>query len=654
MRRYLIWILFILLVWSAAPAFGQARPLAILHTNDLHSHFRGFAPESEYTPDTVGDDAVVGGFARLARAIDQAREDRSGAALTVDAGDFSMGTLYHLAFRERAYEARLLTQMGYDAATFGNHEFDFGPRGLARMLETARYYNGLPRMVQANARFDAKDPRDDELEKAWKNVGVKPYTIITRAGLRVGLFGLLGRDAAEVTPWARPVRFADAVETSREIVEILRKKERVDLVVALSHGGLEDDISRSEDEILARKVRGIDVIVSGHTHTLLEQPRRVKDTLIVQAGSYGRALGILDLVVEADEKVRFVAWRALPINDRLPGRPDITARVDEFSREIDEEFLASQGYRMDGVLAETKVDLVGADAESNLGNLAADGIRWAADRHRAKAEEPVVAAMISNGVLRDDLIGGLTGRIQTADAFRTVPLGLGPDGRPGYPLVSFYLTAAEIKKALEITPSIYPRKGSNYFVQVSGVKYTYNPHRLIFDRVTDVWLGDENAGYQPLDCSPNNARLYRVAADIYNAGFLKVIGGYTHGFLEIVPKNAQGQPLADLTEALMDADPAVEGIQEVKEWKAVLEYLKSFSDRDGNELPDVPDRYRAPTGRIQSQPTWHPWHLVRNPAWHTRAAALLASAIVAAAFFIWLRFRRRTAKGTPGGNPQKS
>ncbi len=149
----------------------------------------------------------------------------------------------------------------------------------------------------------------------------------------------------------------------------------------------------------------------------------------------------------------------------------------------------------------------------------------------------VVVAVESNGVIRDDLLRGVTGKVTVGDLFRTIPLGIGVDNTMAYPLLSFYLYGYELKKALEILTSIRPIKGDDYYLQISGLRFTYNPRRIIFDRVTDIETGSEEEGYQPLDYSKSNKKLYRVAANIYNASFLKLVGSFTYSMLEIVPKD---------------------------------------------------------------------------------------------------------------------
>jgi 5'-nucleotidase len=230
--------------------------------------------------------------------------------------------------------------------------------------------------------------------------------------------------------------------------------------------------------------------------------------------------------------------------------------------------------------------------------------------------------VISNGVIRDPVLKGKTGNVAVCDMFRAVPLGIGFDEADtlGYPLIIVHIYPSELKKTLEILTSVYPLKGSDYFIQVSGVRFTYNPHRMIFDRVTGIWLGNEEDGYTPLDYSESNHTLLGIAADIYNATFLKIIGKFTFHILDIIPKDSNGHPIDDLKTARVDADKKQPGIQELKEWKAVMEYIQSFPDTDGDGIPNIPEKYRGKLGRITAETTWNPYRLLEGGSYVTWTA----------------------------------
>ena len=643
----------LLLAALCVPAFSQETLFTIVHTNDMHSHLQGFAPERDYSPGTTGDDATVGGWARIATVIRNARADRGNPVLVLDAGDFLMGTLFHMLSREQAVELRLLKGMGYDAVGLGNHEFDLKPDSLARILEAASARGGMPQVLLSNAVFSAESDKDDSLERAFSRGLVKPYTLLTVNGVRIGIFALLGKEAAEVAPFSSPVDFRPAAEAARDMVKLLRGTEKADMVICLSHSGLWADPEKSEDLLLAKEVPGIDVIVSGHTHTRLDVPLVVNGTIIVQAWEHGRQVGILDFAWK-DGKASLRKYTTVKVTDAIAGDRAVQKEIEAAIAAIDRDVLAAHGLRYRQVLAETDTDMPLPLAESGLGNMVADSLRWyvnSVDSGLGDPADRVAFAVESNGVLRDEVARGKDGRITVADLFRVVPLGVGMDDTMAYPIITVYLTAAEIKKSLEILTSVYPMKGSDYYLQVSGVKFTFNPRRMLFDRVTGIWMGSEEEGYRPLDYSGRNRTLYRIAANMYNSTFLKLIGGFTYGILTIVPKDRDGRPIADLATARVDADKAAPGIQELKEWVGLMEYVRRFPDTNANGIPDIPPKYKAALGRNVSSPSWNPVSLLSRGTfvtWTVVGVVLLVLLIIAGIVVLVVRLATRGRRKRAG------
>jgi len=630
MKRLQIIIIFWLTFTFAPQALAAEKVITIIHSNDMHSHFLGAPPNIAYTPSVTGDDRTLGGWARIATVIKKVKQDRSNPVLVVDAGDFLMGSLFHMLSREQAFELRLLSMMGYDAVCLGNHEFDLKPGGLAKILTSARSSGNIPPLVASNVIFSAESDKDDALETIFNQGVVKPFRVLEKGGLRIGIFGLMGKDAAEVAPFASPVSFGDPIAAARKMVKVLRETQRVDLVICLSHSGLSENKKKSEDEILAREVDGIDIIISGHTHTRVNEALQINNTIIVQSWEYGKQLGVLDISYD-DGQVSLKNYRPVEINDTISGDAAISRKIEAFEAQITRRVLAEEGFSFREVIAETDFDLVLQTDESNLGNLIADSMRWYINKFDSDPSNPAtnpLVSIISNGVIRDPIVKGPSGQIAVCDAFRAIPLGIGFDKAQtmGYPLISIYVYPSELKKTFEVLTSIYPLKGSDYFIQVSGAKFTHNPHRMIFDRVTDIWLGDEENGYQQLDYSKSNRTLIRIGADIYNATFLKVIGDFTWQILKIVPKDRNGNPIEDLKRMRIDADRQNPGIQELKEWKAVIAYIQSFTDTDGDGLPNVPGKYRAKLGRNVAEASWNPYQLLKGGnyiTWLTFAALSL-------------------------------
>jgi len=620
--------------------------LTIIHTNDLHSHFLGFSPNRDYSPEVTGNDGTIGGWARIATAIKAEKAGRDSPVLVLDAGDFLMGSLFHMVSREEALELGLMKEMGIEVTTLGNHEFDLKPDGLARILESAVRKGKMPKIVASNLVFSDAKEGDDRLEKLFKQGLIKPYRVMQKGGLKIGLFGLVGEDAASVAPFASPIKFGNMIETAKRMVETLKKIEKVDLVICISHSGLSLDPTKSEDQLLAQSVPGIDVIISGHTHTRLPHPIVENSTVIVQSWEYGKQIGVLDLSV-ASGGVKVLDYKVLPIDDKILGDAKITAMIQAAKQLVNDKVLQPYNLDFDQVLVETDFDLHIEEKESNLGNLITDATRWAVDKAEYDSGDPLSRVSISvqsNGVIRDHILKGETGQVSVSDLFRTSPLGIGWDGSMSYPLVSMYVNASEVKKALEVLTTVYPMKGSDYYIQVSGAKMTYNPNRMLFDRVMEIRLEDENGNYQPLDPSGEGPRLYKIVTNIYNATFLKVIGSFTSGILTIVPKDKDGKPIEDLGKFRVDGDKDKEGVQEIKDWTALMTYVQTFKDKDGDGIPEIPVRYQGTQGRQVKAASLNPYNLLAGGnylTWIAFGVIILVLILVTLIVYVPLRIIRK-------------
>jgi len=347
------------------------------------------------------------------------------------------------------------------------------------------------------------------------------------------------------------------------------------------------------------------------------------------------------------------------IEDSIQADEKIHKKVKSYIDLINERVLKKENLNFHQVLAKTEFDLKFVDDESNLGNLIADSIRWEINRIDYDRDDPatkVVVAIESNGIIRDDLLRGKTGNVAVCDLFRTVPLGFSrADDTMGYPLITCYFYAHEIKKTMEVVTNIYPRKGSNFFLQVSGMRFKYNPNRVIFDRVTDIWIGSEDEGYQPLDYSASNKNLYRIATNIYNATFLGYVGRFTYGILDIVPKDRSGNPIFANTpkgnpfDALLslrvDVDKNKPGIQELKEWVVLMDYVRDFPDKDRDGFPDIPEKYKGKLGRIVKETSWNPVSLLSRGTYVTWIAfGVIMSLILILGFGVFLFSRNMRKK----------
>src|SRR6266545_4365147 len=170
---------------TLSAASTRKKTFTILHTNDLHSNLIGPSPASDYSPFTLNDDTTRGGFARLATLIATRKDARKnqGPVLILDGGDYSMGTAFGAAIRETGGELQLLSLMGYDATTFGNHDFDLGPEGLAKAISVASKAGRLPAVVGSNTDFSKDDATLSDLQRLAKAGVIRRYTVIERGGI---------------------------------------------------------------------------------------------------------------------------------------------------------------------------------------------------------------------------------------------------------------------------------------------------------------------------------------------------------------------------------------------------------------------------------------------------------------------------------------
>jgi len=602
-------LLAIVCLFAACQVTSAEREFTILHTNDWQSRLLGFGPNNEYTPATVNDDVTVGGVARLSTLL-KARREAAGEqpVLLLDGGDFSMGTLFHTVTREIGGELRLLTELGYDAVTLGNHEFDFRPAGLAAMISAAYRAKGdeLVPLLSSNLRFDATRKDDDSLQDHAEAGRILPYSVIEKGGIRFGLFGLLGNNAVAVSPMIKPVTFADPVATATAMVQTLREVEKVDVVILLSHMGVSrqaDGSWRGEEVELVEQVPGIDIVVGGHSHTALPQPVLVNGrTPVMQAGSEIQYLGELRMRIDDAGTPQLLDYRLHPLNDETPGDAAITARVEDFKQVVSERMLAPKGYQFDQPMAKVDRTLTRQFDDPILGNLVTDALRHATGSD---------LSFTGNGTIRDNLIQGRYGVQNVSDLFRIAPLGIGEfDQAPGYPLIKVYVTGQEVKSLLEVLLLAYQMRDSqSYYPRVSGLRFSYNPWRVPFDRVSRIEIGDPVRGYQPLDLQDD--RLYSIGATTYVGSFTWLVADLTKGLLSVQPKDAQGRPLDEIKAAIIDTDPNQPGVQEYKEWQGLLDYIRSLPDTDNDGLADIPTEGAAAEQRMLREPSLSPAELYR-------------------------------------------
>ena len=268
----------------AAAASETAKSLDVLFVHDTHSHLNEFATVED------GESQIMGGFAKLKTLINEKKAENPDT-LILDAGDFSMGTLIQVVFEEEASEIRMLGNLGVEVTTLGNHEFDYKAKGLANMMNNAVASGDvLPEMVVCNVDWEAMEEAgfsEDQqmLYDAFENYGMKEYVVLEKGDVKIAVTGVFGQDCLECVPNC-PLEFENPVEAVKETVAEIQEKEDVDMLICVSHSSTWKDEDKSEDEILAKSVPELDLIISGHTHTKLDETIQHGDTYIVSASEY--------------------------------------------------------------------------------------------------------------------------------------------------------------------------------------------------------------------------------------------------------------------------------------------------------------------------------------------------------------------------------
>ncbi|SDF22902.1 5'-nucleotidase [Thermus arciformis] len=518
--------------------------LTLVHTNDTHAHLEPV----ELT--LSGKKTPVGGVARRIALFDRLRASRRNL-LFLDAGDVFQGTLYFNQYRglaDRYFMHRAL----YRVMALGNHEFDLGPGPLADFLKGARF-----KVVSANVDV-SQEPRLKGL--------FAPYAVVQVGGERIGVIGLTTPDTKEIANPGPTVAFLDPYETAQKAVyELLAKG--VNKIVVLSHLGYAEDLK------LARRLVGAQVIVGGHSHTLLGSfphkelspmgpyPTVVKnpegkDVLVVQAWEWGKVVGLLEVTFGA--KGELLAYKG----EALLMTPE-AAPEDFFAKEALLAYAQPVMALMQQVIAEAKVDLVGERAivrrrESNLGNLIADGMLW-----KTRGAGTQIALQNGGGIRASIPKGPIT----VGKVYEVLPFG--------NTLVVMDLKGKEILAALENGVSQWEGQAGR-FLQVSGLRYAFDLSRPAGSRVVRVEVKGEK-GYVPLDLEAT----YRVVVNNFIAN-----GG--DGFT--VLKEAQGYRVDT---GFSDAESFMDYLKELKVVEAGLEGRIEVLNEPKGEKPAY-FAYRVP------------------------------------------------------------
>jgi len=422
-------------------AFGQQHQLTILHWNDFHAQNLPFQVKSKNRVANSDTTFLVGGSATLASYIKKYKAE-SPNVLVLNGGDDFQGSPVSAITKGKS-QIELLSMLKPDAMTLGNHEFDYGRQLVSEYLKLVPFP-----VVCANI-----------TDNITKRPYTTPYVIKKIDGVSVGIIGVMSMElpTLSIPENVKGLEVQDRSASINAVVPEL-KKNGVDLIVVLSHSGV------NEDSVLAMTTPDVDIIVGAHSHTPLFKPKRVNGILITQAGSRGRWLGKITLDVDTDKDTVITSYAELIECRTADVAPDsaVAAKVKEL------EGLAAKG--LDEVIGVLKTDWErGGNSESNLGN-------WITDAMRTYAKADI--ALQNSGGIRK---GVLAGNIIVRDLWEISPFGNA--------LVTFTVTGAVLREIIQYQLSL-----NDDFCQISGMKIVYrtiNGKRMLHNvKVNNVLVSD--------------------------------------------------------------------------------------------------------------------------------------------------------------------
>lgn len=475
---------------ASQPAFPQGATITLLHVNDTHSHLDATGPKDARL------DGTTGGMAKAAAVIGAERASAGPDVLLLHAGDAFHGDFFFNRYFGIP-ELRMMKELGFDAMTVGNHEFDLGPDLLAWSLANAYGADTLP-LLSANLDLSRKP----ELG-AW----IRSRVLKEVGGVRIGIFGMTVPGVPTTNSGEVTILGADNVALLFGIAGQEAATLRgmgAEIVICLSHLGF------LYDRAMASNVPGIDLVVGGHDHYRLEQPLPVPNpsggrTLVLQAGFHYLDVGRLRFTVE-DGALRMEDYALIPVDAAVPPAPGIQEAVDQLKAGI----VTTYGDVYRTVLATAERDLgTGTDPEkdkrdSAMGNLITDAMR-----NRTGTDVAITAnGLISEGIAAGPIVG--------ADLFRPVSYGYDPETGLGLKLATFDTRGSELVEGLEIGLA-YLGISEDFFLQLSGMRFRYDSTRPAGNRVLP---GSVHVGGRKLD----PAAIYSVTVNEGLAMLLPAMG----------------------------------------------------------------------------------------------------------------------------------
>jgi 2',3'-cyclic-nucleotide 2'-phosphodiesterase (5'-nucleotidase family) len=576
--------------------------LTILQTSDVHDHAGGYGSAASYSPMATGNDGVFGGYARLATYISDVKNQKgSDNVLLCDTGDYTMGTVYTMTLAsESPLSFMFFSVTGYDAVTIGNHEVELGPNALYSFINNAKNNTTYPFATPILA-SNMNASGSAAMTALLNNGTIIRSMIIEKAGIKIGLLGIMGPNADFDAPNAAPLTFDHTYPAIQTQVNNLRSSG-AQTVVLLSHEGftVSGGYAIGNDALIADNVTGIDVILSGHLHinqTAVKTSANLNDTILVEPGEYGEHIARLDLKIDKTTgKVTSYTSTNPTINDTIVGDSWMNYIVGtEVNSALNTALApAFTGLGLTGVTSildtvaindapinKTSITTGFTAGESVLGNLAADSYRTAINGIWAQAyagsggnvtyanavmtgatgdANRVQIAFVPGGVIRDPLAVE-DGTISFADLYNVVPLGADPlDSTAfGYPLLTTYIKAADIYTAVGISLLMGMASGNDtYYINFAGIYVHVNSLSplsfLVYFCPTDTNTSSPNYGMNSnipyaagtLINPADTATTYKIAVDLYTLYMMYEVASINPAYT-IYTYNAAGTTVVNAT-----------------------------------------------------------------------------------------------------------
>jgi 2',3'-cyclic-nucleotide 2'-phosphodiesterase (5'-nucleotidase family) len=620
MRRLLIpAVILAFMMISAGCREGATGKLTVLSTNDSHSHTIG-APAEQYDPSSTGD-GTIGGASRAAAVIDAERLINPDL-MAFSAGDFTDGTIF-ITGENGAADFNLLSDMGFTAACLGNHEMGMGPEGLAHAILNAR--QPVIPLVCSNFSFsndDTPEGHSDDLLESLHSETEQPGKYIfdyiirtTPSGIKVGIFGLIG--GSVLMPDALPVKFKINNLKIQTLVNKLRNKEKVDVVVCLMHAGFSIDGSGTpsgEVPDLAKNVYGIDIICSGHSHTLgttvvkYWAPWSTWKTTIMEADDEFKYVAASNLFVEKGRvNTALTETRHIKVDDTIAGLPSVNARVDEITSDIETKYLSRYPVLGDGTIFATLAHSDFALSSLNSMNLVTDAMRGIAGTDIAVCTPGADTAYVQTSP------GGV---INVYEAFAAMPHSIGRDGTPGGALYAYYLKGSDILSLFELGTCLLGQLTSDLFVVPSGIRIVFDSSGTIGKRVLQMYEISADEGTETLIYDSENPKYLLKGGWVtdskknysVSSSLLVLIGiRYVTNLLPLVdiwPRDVSGnkvkwEVVSDLDQFVVHGiNPLTGESYEVKAWYSLAQWLLNLP---GGE---VPSRFNDDAAINPAGPAW--------------------------------------------------